>query len=320
MTAGTDISGSDITTIEASDKVVKIVGRDRLRQLKQRSNGPGLVFLAGHLGLLTITGVLLWLSLPTGWAIAAGFAHGVVISHLFAPLHECSHRTAFRSRWLNEGVYWFCGLVLGLMPVAFRYQHADHHTYTQNAERDPQMIAIAEKFGGFLYYATAIPYFIEILRMLGAYALGHFNPTDRRVIPARDLPIVQRQAGVFLGVYAAVAALSIWFETPVALIYWLLPRVAGETVERMIRMSEHVRCSRNPDMLENSRTVYAWAPFRWLSWNMPLHTAHHAVPQVPFHAVPALNEILSDRLKEVRNGYTASMAYMIRNALAGSRG
>jgi fatty acid desaturase len=320
MTAGAEISGLDITTIEASEKIIKIVGRERLRQLKRRGNAPGLVFLAGHLGLLTITGVLLWLSLPTGWAIAAGFAHGVVISHLFAPLHECSHRTAFRSRWLNEGVYWACGLVLGLTPLAFRYQHADHHAYTQNAERDPQMIAVAEKFGGFLYYATAIPYFIEILRMLGGYALGRFNPTDRRAFPARDLPIVQRQARVFLCVYSAVAALSIWFETPAALIYWLLPRIAGETVERMIRMSEHVGCSRTPDMLENSRTVYAWAPFRWLSRNMPLHTAHRAVPQVPFHAVPALNEILSDRLKEVRNGYTASIAAMIRNALAGGRG
>ena len=320
MMAGADIAGLDITTIEASEKVIKIVGRERLRHLKQRRNGPGLMFLAGHLGLLGLTGVLLWLSLPTGWAIAAGFVHGVVISHLFAPLHECSHKTAFRSRWLNEGLYWFCGLVLGLMPLAFRYQHADHHTYTQNVGRDPQMIAIADKIGGFLYYATTIPYFIDIGRMLRGYALGRFSPSDRRAIPARDLPVVQRQAWIFLGVYAAIAGLSIWFESPAALIYWLLPRIAGESVERMIRMSEHVGCSRSPDMLENSRTVYAWAPFRWLSWNMPLHAAHHAVPQIPFHAVPALNEILSDRLREVRNGYTASIAYMIRSALAGGRG
>ena len=50
MMAGADIAGLDITTIEASEKVNKIVGRERLRHLKQRRNGPGLMFLAGHLG------------------------------------------------------------------------------------------------------------------------------------------------------------------------------------------------------------------------------------------------------------------------------
>lgn len=313
-------AGTEITTIEASGRVAEIVGRERLRDLRRRSDGPGLVFLAGHLALLACTGYLLWSALPGWWALAAGFAHGVVISHLFAPLHEACHRTAFKTRWFNEGVYWLCGLILGLMPLAFRYQHADHHTYTQNPARDPQMIGIGETPRGFLYYASTIPYFREILRMLFAYALGRFSAMDRQAIPASDLPVVQRQAWVFLGVYVAVAALSIAFESTAALVFWLLPRIAGETVERVIRMSEHVGCARTPDMLENSRTIYALAPFRWLSWNMPYHTAHHAVPQVPFHAIPALNAIIADQFHEVRNGYTATIVYMIRNALAGGRG
>ena len=279
-----------------------------------RRNGPGLLFLSGHLALMCATGFLVWLGHGSGWIVPAMFVHGVVIVHLFAPLHECSHRTAFRSRWLNETVYWFCGLVLGLLPLAFRFQHADHHTYTQDVKRDPQMIAMGERLGGFLLYASAIPYFAAIVRALALYPLGRFDAAERRYIPANMLRTVQVQAWIFWGVYLGLAIVSIWLGTWAVLIYWLIPRIVGEPVERLIRMSEHVGCSRSSNMLENSRTVLTWRPIRWLSWNMPLHAAHHAVPLVPFFAIPKLNDMLIDHLDEVRNGYVAAVRFQLANA------
>ena len=133
------------TTIGAAENVVELLGRKPLRRLMARRDGPGLLFLGGHLALLGATGFLLARSLDTIWVVPALLLHGIIMVHLFAPFHETSHRTAFRSRWLNEGVYWLCGLVLGLMPMAFRFQHADHHTYTQDIRRDPQMIPMAER-------------------------------------------------------------------------------------------------------------------------------------------------------------------------------
>ena len=53
---------------------------------------------------------------------------------------QCSHNTAFRTAWLNTALGWCTGLILMMPPLAFKYEHADHHTYTQDAERDPQMI------------------------------------------------------------------------------------------------------------------------------------------------------------------------------------
>ena len=38
-----------------------------------------------------------------------------VVVSLFAPLHECSHSTAFKSKFLNQAVMFFCGMV-HLMP------------------------------------------------------------------------------------------------------------------------------------------------------------------------------------------------------------
>ena len=52
------------------------------------------------MGALAGTGVALatW-GMEGTWILPAMFLHGVVIVHLFAPFHESTHGTAFRSRW-----------------------------------------------------------------------------------------------------------------------------------------------------------------------------------------------------------------------------
>ena len=35
----------------------------------------------------------------------------LLLISLFAPLHECSHSTAFKSKFLNQAVMFFCGMV-----------------------------------------------------------------------------------------------------------------------------------------------------------------------------------------------------------------
>jgi len=46
----------------------------------------------------------------------------------------------------------------------------------------------------------------------------------------------------------------------------------------------------DPDIFINTRTLTGPAPMRWIFWNMSYHTAHHAYPGVPFHALPALHQ------------------------------
>ena len=293
-----------------------IVGARRLQELMVRRDGPGLLFLAGHLGLMAATGLLVWAARGTWWVAPAVFAHGIVIVHLFAPFHEAIHYTAFRSRWLNTALAWFAGLALMLPPLMFRYQHTDHHTYTQDLARDPQMIPVSERLGGYLFYATGIPYFIAILKALFTHPLGRLSEAELRSAPESAHAAIRREAWVFWGVYLGLALVSVWLGTWAVAVYWLIPRVVGEPVMRIIRMSEHAGCARTPNMLENSRTTLTLAPVRWLAWNMPLHAAHHAAPLVPFHAIPALNRILLPHLREVRRGYVDAVRFQLRNAAA----
>ena len=289
--------------VRPSNVIRDIIGRGRLSELVARRDGPGLAFAAVHAALIAVTGWLTWRALGTAWAVPATIVHGIVIVHLFAPFHESTHYTAFRTRRLNTAAGWVTGLVLMLPPTVFRYQHTAHHRYTQDIERDPQMIPIGERPWGFLYYASAVPYFRGILSGLLRQPFGRLSEAERRDVPCAMHGVVRREARLFWCVYLLLAATSIHFESWLAVQLWLVPRVVGEPLMRVIRMSEHVGCARAPNMLENTRTVFTIAPLRLLAWNMAYHTAHHALPQAPFFRLAALDSLLRDHVVETRDGY-----------------
>lgn len=296
-------------------EIRNLVGRDRVRTLSARRDGPGLAFLVAHLALLAAgaSWIVAWRG--DAWALVPMTLHGIVVVHLFAPFHETSHGSAFATRRLNDAVEWFTGLALGLPPTHFRFEHAEHHAYTQQAGKDPEMIGSAETLRGYLLYATALPYFRSLVSTLLRLAVGRFNEEERRFLPPARLPEAQRDARIMLACYGAIAAASIITGSWLAVELWLVPRILGEPFMRLIRMSEHVGCPRTADWLSNTRTVLTVAPIRWLAWNMAFHAEHHAVPSVPFHALPQLHAVLADRLANLRRGYLATQLHLIRNGL-----
>ncbi|MGI9505422.1 MAG: fatty acid desaturase, partial [Geminicoccaceae bacterium] len=118
--------------------IQKLVPSDDLKRLRRRSDRPGMIFLLGHILALLASGWLVAGTLESAWLLPSMFLHGVVIVHLFAPFHESTHGTAFRSRWLNRSVAWVTGLSLQLPPTHFTLEHAAHHKYTQDPVRDPE--------------------------------------------------------------------------------------------------------------------------------------------------------------------------------------
>ena len=304
--------------VHESQKIRDLVGRERVRELTRRTDGPGLLFTAAHAAFILATGYLLHLSLGTWWVVPAIFIHGIGITHLFAPFHECCHNTPFKSMWLNRAVGFFTGLVLFLLPRVFRYQHADHYTYTQDVSRDPQSIPMGETLGGYLYYASGIPYFQSLSTTLLRHPFGKFNESEKRSVPESAFGAIRRESYIFWAIYLSLLLASLWFQSWALVIYWLIPRLVSEPVERIIRMAEHVGCPLHEDMLRNTRTVRTLAPVRWLSWNMAYHAEHHAIPLVPFFKLGELHDVLRPHLGEVREGYIETMRHHIRNGIENS--
>jgi fatty acid desaturase len=269
-----------------------------------------LLHLAGHVAALVATTWLLTRSLGTLWVVPATVLHGAVLIFLFAPLHETVHRTPFRSRWLNDAVGWVCGALILLPLEYFRRFHFAHHRHTQDPVHDPELASAKPRsVGEWLWIVSGLPYWIRSSQALIRHAMGH---TPEPFIPARSAADIVREARLLLALYAAVALVSIATMSPAALIYWLLPVLAGQPLLRIYLMAEHTGCPLVPDMLANTRTTLTNPVVRYFAWNMPFHAEHHAYPSVPFHALPAMHDVLAPDLKVVAPGYLAVQRQILR--------
>jgi fatty acid desaturase len=275
----------------------QFIDKKTRKQLTRRSDWIGLSYLCGHFATIGGTGFLVYLTYGTFLIVPAMFVHGIVLACLFAPMHECSHGTAFRSRWLNEFSYWLVSLVYISQPTWYRYRHAVHHTYTQIQGKDPAMVLpgpttwqhYMEQVVGWRFWTT---FPVAITK----HALGTMRPQDSWYVPKSDLPRIHNEARTMIAVYVGVGAVAVYFGSFAPLIYWLLPRMMGEPLQRVWRIAEHKGCEEGPDVRTNTRSTKASPIMRALCWNMPYHSEHHVLPQAPFFALPAVNKIAGAQL------------------------
>jgi fatty acid desaturase len=280
-----------------------MAGNEAAETFPTPSDAAGLKHLAGHAGLLLLTGLAIAWSRGSILLPIALVAHGIVLVFLFAPLHESVHRTAFRSRRLNDAVAWAAGLVLLLPPNWFRAFHFAHHRYTQIQGLDPELESKeVETWPDYLVHLSGWRYWRGAVLLIVRNALGR---TAAPFVPERLQPRLVREARIMLAIYAAVAALSLILRSDAALLYWVLPVILGQPFLRAYLLAEHTGLPFVEDFWENTRTTLTGFPVRFLAWNMPFHAEHHANPAVPFHALPALHRREQAKLKAVSPGYVA---------------
>ncbi|MGH6719214.1 MAG: fatty acid desaturase [Alphaproteobacteria bacterium] len=280
-----------------------LIAADRLKHLSRRSDALGVARLALHAGALGASGLAIHAVLGTPWIVPTLMVHGVVVIFLFAPLHETIHRTAFRTRLLNDAVAWIAGLVLVLPPYYFRLFHFAHHRFTQDPSRDPELaVPKPDRPGRLLLHVSGLPYWRERIVTTVRHARGRI---EEGFVPARDRRVVALEARALLACYAAVAFGAWAVESWAPLTYWIAPALLGQPALRLFLLAEHAGCPQVSDMLANTRTTVSHALVRGLTWNMPFHAEHHLFPGVPFHALPAVHREVRDRLCVLAPGYVA---------------
>jgi fatty acid desaturase len=297
---------------EAAPAARNLVPPAVLAGLSRRSDLRGALRLSAHAGCIGATGLLVWLALPFWYLLVPAMAlHGVTIVTLFAPMHECVHRTAFASRTANEIVGWVAGVLSVYNSTFYRHFHSWHHRYTQDPDRDPELM--------FPKAASRREYLREI---------GSFNFWFRRLIDyprlalglVRNLRFMPESArrGVALSMAAQLliylaAAASIAAGFTAVLYFWLLPVLLAQPLLRALLIAEHTGCSQDRNGLTNTRTTLASFPIRLLMWNMPYHAEHHLYPAIPFHFLPALHREVRAAVRHLAPGYVAANREIIRS-------
>jgi fatty acid desaturase len=267
---------------------------------------------------LLASGLLLAQAWGSLWLAPALLLHGILLTFLFAPLHETVHRTGFRRRWLNDATAWLCGLALALPPEYFRAFHFAHHRHTQDPAHDPELAEPKpQSMWAYLRHVSGLPYWCSRLATLVRHARGR---VAEPFITRRLRPRIVREARLYLAVYAVILLVSIVTGSPAALIFWLVPALLGQPFLRCYLLAEHTGCPLVADMLRNTRTTRSLAPIRRLAWNMPYHAEHHACPWLPFHALPAAHLLLERKIAVQAPGYVAVNRAIIRTLAPDARG
>jgi fatty acid desaturase len=271
-----------------------------------RTNRHAAALLGAHTALLVATSAWVWRAIGSWWMVPAVVVDGIVMAHLFALVHECSHRTAFRSRRANLVVGWLCGVIVGLPPRYFRLEHTAHHRFTQHADLDPERIDVPADRRHYALFVLGGPYWWWAIRTVLAHATGQLLAFERSFVPPAERRRIEREARAFVAIYALAVSISIALGTTALVGLWLLPRLVGEPVMRVARLSEHAGRPRTADVRENTRSLRVPLPLRLLAWNMPFHAEHHAAPSAPFHVLPTLHAQAPQTVST--GGYLAAQA------------
>jgi len=316
----TNATARPTPTNAASSGVV--IDRKLGKQLMQRSDRPGLIWLGQWIALLMATGYLLYLSAGSFWFTPMLIIHGCAIAvPAYALSHECAHGTAFRTRWLNETLFWISSLIYYEEPYYRRYAHARHHTYTWINGLDAQMpFATPMTFRGWLLETSGIGYFIHVTRIMVANACGRFSDEVREFTPPGELSKLQWGAWAFLTVYFLIV-MAIILGADFLFWYFVLPRILGNPVLFLYTLIQHVDMEEDQlDLRKSTRSFSTNAFSRFLYMNMNYHIEHHMYPTVPFHALPALNQAVKDQLPQPDPGFFVTNYRVLKAIIARSLG
>jgi len=296
---------SDATVSDNSHRL-KPLTPAMLRELSVRSDPRGAAQSLGHYGVILLVGALIWKVASTWgvlWALPLMVVQGYVVAFLFMAVHETAHKTAFKSRSLNLVVGHLSAFLIGLPYEYYCLFHWDHHRYTQDPEKDPELI-VGVKPTSDTQLALAYSGLLQVAGRL-RLMLGHAVSGTVTVpwIPEGKRAAVVAEARIYTALYALLLALSLWLSSALLLWVWVVPLMIGQLFLRPYLYAEHTGCDRTRSAFHNTRTTYTGAFVKWFAWNMPYHVEHHAYPSIPFHALPKLNEIVDGEIVHRGRGY-----------------
>ena len=300
--------------MEASFSRRELLTPAELRALSERSDAKGWMQMASHIGAILLVGILHYMALGTGWVWLTGLGLGVLLNFLYAAQHELSHATVFKTRKLNE--IW--GRIIGFIMIFPRdfdqVMHFAHHQYTQDWERDGELVREPYTLTTYLLWLSGITYWRN--RFVGNFRRARGIILEPFIRPEEEEKIIS-EARIHLMAYASIVTLSllsgsVWFLT-----FWLLPMILTKPIHQLQNTIEHLGLSHENDIMENTRSTRINAFGRWLCWQMPYHTAHHTFPAVPFWKLRELNDKIEDKTGEVhRMGWIEFQIEVIKKLMA----
>lgn len=285
------------------------IPRDELRQLMQRRDGPAIRDTLLWFVLLGTSGYLAHQSWGTWWMIPAFFVYGTLYGSVSdSRWHECGHRTAFKTTWMNDAVYYLASFMVWREAVSWRWSHVRHHSDTIIVGRDPEIalprpMKVRSPLKDFLGLTSNPPETKKILLNI----MGRFTADELEYLPESEKPKVIITARVYGVIWLAVVGWCVAIRSIEPLMFVILPSFYGKWLLVTYGVTQHGGLAEDTlDHRLNSRSVRMNRLHRYLYWNMNFHMEHHMFPTVPFHALPGLHQSIKGDLPPVYPGFRSA--------------
>lgn len=269
------------------------IARNRMKELMQRSDGPGIRDTIIWIGLAIVAaagGILLW---GTWWALPFFLAYGVLYASASdARWHESGHGTAFKTRWMDDAVNNIASFCTMRNPTLWRWKHTRHHTDTLIVGRDAEIEAMrpARLARILLNFLGIVDVPIALWEMV-RQSFGYLSEEEKTYVPEEERRKVYRTSRIATTIYAVTIAAALVFHSWLPIVLIGGPRCYGYFMAHIYGLTQHAGLGENVlDHRLNTRTVLMGPINRFLYWNMNYHIEHHMFPMVPYHQLPALHE------------------------------
>lgn len=266
-----------------------------IRALMEKSDAIALRDTALWLGAMLISAsiaIALW---PSWWSAPFWAIYGVLYgSASDSRWHECGHKTAFKTPWMNTVVYQIASFMLMRNPTVWRASHVRHHTDTIIVGRDPEIVAMRPP--DLLRLVLNLFGLVDVCvlgRRMLLHASGHLHPDEATYVRKEDHPKVFRIARIWLIIYTGTIALAFWMGSILPLMVIGLPRLYGAWHHVMTGILQHLGLAENvTDHRLNTRTVLMNPISRFIYLNMNYHIEHHMFTMLPYYHLPALHKLI----------------------------
>ena len=304
------------------------IDKETLRELTRKSDWKGLSKAGGFLLLyLALVASSLAAFLTQSWVIlvVVCYATSIVLNFIgmAAGVHELSHGTMFRTRWLNEAFYYVYCFLSWNNPVHFRASHGLHHQLTmfKDPDKEQPFGPVQDKLNWF-HYVTWFTFDVEqfwtwtrltVMHSLGFANADYFfwNPLFEKDDPRRGQMIAFARITLIGHLLLAVlfVSLNLW----VLLFTVTFGVFFASWYAKFCGALQHTGL---PDSTADWRLVchsFAHGPLtRFLYWNMNFHIEHHMYAAVPNYHLPKLHRALAHDLPKGPKSLWAGLALLRR--------
>lgn len=244
---------------------------------------------------------------------------GFMYAHAIELQHQALHYTAYKSKKLNRVVGVFLGIPMLVSFTDYQVHHWSHHKNLGTEENKEFFNYSYEKLHSLLFllpHLLMVYHYADVAKWITLSLTGKVKPN----IVKNKATDIREEYLIIFAVIVATVALSIYFESTLALLIWALPLVIAIPVHALIELPEHLGCPQlSTDPFHNTRTIQSTWLGKWFTNYNNYHVEHHFLPGVPNDKAYELHLAIKDRIVVLESSFANFYWWFLKELINGGK-